>query len=55
MRQTHTRHLSPRRALSARMNEALVAYDRTVLRHAEATLLQIARALDGREESKTST
>lgn len=45
----------PGRALSARMNQVLIAYDRTVLRRAEATLVQIGKVLHSREDAKTST
>jgi hypothetical protein len=36
------------------MNQAPVAYDRTILDRAEAALTQIRKVLDGREESGTS-
>lgn len=54
MKQTQTRRLSPRRALSAQMNEAPVAYDHTILHRAAAAFDQIRKVLDGREESRTS-
>jgi hypothetical protein len=36
------------------MNEAPVAYDRTILDRAEAAFDQIRKLLDGREASRTS-